>query len=294
MVDKSVFKEPGVVSARVPRRPRRQAATALARAEAKSASVNGSQSVHRAFSLLRLVASARSEGMRLNGIAAATGLHPATAHRLLGALTRERFVTFDPYSRLYHIGHEFLALGEGAWEHRICEHYRPVLEQVADATEDTAYLSIVSGMDAVCIDRVEGRYPIRALTLDVGARRPLGVGGGSLALLAALSNEGIDAALAANRARYPSYNGMSAEEVRSLVRGVRRQGFAFNDGRVIEGVSAVALPVLNRHGSPIAAISVAAIATRMKKDRRHEIVALLKAAIAAVEAPLDHNVMTRG
>lgn len=254
-------------------------------AAAVKPALNGSQSIHRAFSLLRLVASARSAGIRLAEVAIATGLHVATAHRLLGAMQRERFVTFDPYSRLYHIGHEFLALGEGSRESRIRDHYRPVLAFIADATEDSVYLSTLSGNDAVCIDRAEGRFPIRTITLDIGARRPLGVGGGSLALLAALPNQRIETALVANQSRYAQYNGMTAGEVRTLVRTCQRRGFAFNDGRVIEGVSAVGLPVLAEDGGPLAAISVAAIKQRMGPARRRQIAEMIRRQIDATGWP---------
>lgn len=248
-------------------------------------SANGSQSVHRAFTVLRAVSAANAEGSRLGEIAKRAELHVATAHRLLGALIRERFVAFDPYSRRYHIGHEFVALGSAARESRLVKHYRAVLERIANTSEDTVYLSAISNSDAVCLDRVEGRFPIRTLTLDVGARRPLGVGGGSLALLAALPAERIEALLAINKERYTHYNDMSADEVRGLVRKTKQQEFAFNDGRVIPGVSAVSLPVLDRHGNPIVAISVAAISQRMKADRRREIAALIKSEVANVPVP---------
>lgn len=261
----------------------------LLSAPATDAALNGSQSIHRAFSLLRIVASSRAAGMRLGELAAATGLHVATAHRLLGALGRERFVIFDPYSRLYHIGSEFLTLGEGARELRIRNHYRPVLERIADSTEDCVYLSTLSGNDSVCIDRVEGRYPIRTITLDVGARRPLGVGGGSLALLAALPEQRAEAALVANESRFGHYSGMTIDEVRALVAVTRRQGFSFNDGRVIDGVSAVGLAVVGRDGNPIAAISVAAINARMKPARRRTIIALIRTELQGVEEPLDRS-----
>ena len=40
-----------------------------------------------------------------------------------------------------------------------------------------------SGADAVCIDRRLGSYPVKTLTVEVGTKRPLGIGAGSLAIL---------------------------------------------------------------------------------------------------------------
>lgn len=246
---------------------------------------NDSQSIHRAFSLLRTVAQSRSEGIRLTDIAEAADLHVATAHRLLAALVRERFVTLDPYTRLYYVGSELLLMAEGAREYRIKRHFRDVLAKLARDTEDTVYLSTPSGNDAVCIDRVEGQYPIRTLTLDIGARRPLGIGGGSLALLAWLPTERVESVLEACAERYRQYKDMSDDEVRMLVRATRRQGFSFNAGRIIDGVCAVGVPVLDGDGRPIASISVAAIAPRMTPKRRRFVAEAIKVAIAGAGLP---------
>ena len=63
---------------------------------------------------------------------------------------------------------------------------RPVLQRLALRAGDTAYLIVRSSDEAVCIDLQEGPSPIRVVTLQVGSRRPLGVGAGGLAILAAL------------------------------------------------------------------------------------------------------------
>jgi len=47
------------------------------------------------------------------------------------------------------------------------------------------FLIVRSGDDAVCADRAIGSYPVKTSVVDVGTRRPLGLGGGSLAMLTA-------------------------------------------------------------------------------------------------------------
>eukprot|EP01035_Chromulina_nebulosa_P002143 gene2142-2885_t len=57
--------------------------------------------------------------------------------------------------------------------------------------------------------REEGTYPVRTHALQMGDQHPLGVGAGSLALLAALPDDDVDRLLAANepalRARYQGF-----------------------------------------------------------------------------------------
>lgn len=45
------------------------------------------------------------------------------------------------------------------------------MDRLQAETQDTCYLTLRSGFDAVCLDRREGLSPIRVLTLDVGSRR---------------------------------------------------------------------------------------------------------------------------
>ncbi|AWK85232.1 AMP-binding protein [Azospirillum thermophilum] len=76
-----------------------------------ASSPGGTQSLERALALLRAVAAYGAEGARLADLMTDTGLSKATAHRLLTALARERFVDQDPRSRRYHLGPELDLLG---------------------------------------------------------------------------------------------------------------------------------------------------------------------------------------
>jgi len=58
-----------------------------------------------------------------------------------------------------------------------------LLRAFAEEVGDTVYLVVRSGMEAVCLERIEGPSPVRVLTLDSGSRRPLGLGAGGLAIL---------------------------------------------------------------------------------------------------------------
>ena len=50
-------------------------------------------------------------------------------------------------------------------------------------------LCACSRHDLVCIDRKTGDYPIKVFTVEIGIRRPLGVGAGSIAVLAAMPDD---------------------------------------------------------------------------------------------------------
>ena len=62
-----------------------------------------------------------------------------------------------------------------------------------------------------------------------------------------------------------------------MIETARELDYALNEGRIIPGMSALAVPVFGHDGAPLAAMSVAAIMARMESPRREEIVAELRA-----------------
>jgi len=255
-----------------------------------AAEVGGAQSIQRALRVLRFVV-AQPNGARLREITTDTGLNKATCHRILSALVNENFLRFDRATFRYELGMEAVLIG---WAARARQDIQALaqgaLERICRSTGDTVFLSIRSGSEAVCIDRHVGDFPIKTLTLEVGSRRPLGVGAGSLALLAFLPPEEIEDVLAANAERLTPYDMLSPDIVRTHARETRIKGFAFNDGYIIPGMSAVGVPVLAADDRPVAALSVAAIASRMGDERRGKIVALLQQEAASLSRTLSgHN-----
>lgn len=239
----------------------------------------GVQSIARAIGLLRLIARGPRDGVRLVDIARQAGLTKGTAHRLVAALADEGLVAVDPETRRYHIAGGLVALAAGAaGRYNLAAIARPALRRIADRTADTAYLWVRDGTDVVCLDRQEGAFPIRVLTWEPGYRRPLGVGAGSLALLACLPDDRVAALVAETAERRAEFGQFETDAVLSMVAETRVNGFAHAPGLVIDGMSAVGVAVIDHLGQPLAALSVAAITDRLGSERRREVAAILREA----------------
>ncbi len=234
------------------------------------------QTIGRASMVLKVLSEGGSDGMRLSEVAAEIGLGKATASRLLRALVDVGYVETDEASKRYRLGYCLFNLGHVARRFHIIALARPVLERLAEATDDTIFLSLRDGNRAHCVDRRTGAYPIRSLTLSVGDRRPLGVGAGSMALLAFEPQAEIDRIIAANREARRPFAAYGDEALRAMVAEARARGFAFNDGHIVSAMNAVAVPVIDGQGRIAAALSIAAIRERMTSPRIEELVTLLK------------------
>jgi len=245
----------------------------------------GLQSIRRAISILRMVSRNNDHGIRLSEICTEVGLKTTTTHRLLVSLVEEGLVTYDPFSKGYHLGLELFFLGGAAYQYTLLDCCRKAMERIAEETEDTVFLFMRSGANGICLKRVEGAYPVRTLTVDEGAWRPLGVGASTLAILASLTNEEVDKILATNRKVYAYYNNQTEAGIRRLIKLARNLGYALYDRVLTKDVTAVGLPIRNQRGEVVAAISVAAITSRMKSERREKIVKLIKSEIKNVSIP---------
>lgn len=233
------------------------------------------QTIDRAAGVLRALAAGPSEGLRLADVTATLGLGKATAHRLLHGLMDVGFVEFNAASKRYALGYDLFVLGAAARRFQIVDLARPALARLAAETGDTVYLSVRDGDRALCVDRSTGDYPIRTLTLNVGDRRPLGVGAGSLALLAFQDEAEIARILRDDHAARHPFEGFDADRLRDMVRTTRATGHAFNDGYIVGAMAAIGVPVLDDSGKAVAALSIAAIRERMQATRRAELARLL-------------------
>ena len=245
----------------------------------------GTQAISRALLLLRVLASAGRNGMRVTDIASASALPQGTVSRILATLVREGVVEREARTRRLFVGplvHELALVARARY--LLTEASREPMRWLAEQSQDTLYLSEPSGTEAVCTASEQGSYPIKALPLHVGIRRPLGVGAGGLAILAAMAPARSAEILRANAARYPAYGPIDVAYLEAAIEQSHRDGWATVADKATAGMTAIATPILGRAGEPIGAISIAAISSRMTLERRAALARLLKAKCAEISA----------
>ena len=130
------------------------------------------QSVTRALSLLELLGE-DDEGYRLSDLAERAGLSPSTVHRLLTTMEQKRFVQFDPYTHLWHVGRQSFAVGAAFVRRRnFVAETIPFLRRIRDQTRETVNLAVAEEGEVVILTQVESREIVRAIT-RAGGRAPM-------------------------------------------------------------------------------------------------------------------------
>lgn len=251
----------------------------------------GAQALERGLIILREIAGAADRGRRLVELQRITRLTKPTVHRILRALLHYGLVVQDRETYRYFIGPEatILALSAQKSVKSLSNLAHGDLQMLAEETGDTAFLMVRSGNDVVCVDRHMGPYPIKALTGEIGTRRPLGIGAGGIALLAVLAELEIDAILDANSERIRHFPNASDKLIRRAVKEARKRSYSYSDGNVVNAVRGLGVTVRDGNGEVIAALSIGAIRERVNRTRTDALLAALQRARRNIERRLRQS-----
>ena len=225
-------------------------------------------SVERALDVLTAFTHQRPE-QSLTDITAVTGLHKATAFRLLATLCKRGMVMKNPSSGLYRLGFQVIALSEVAKTSTgFVAHARPFMRQIRDELNETVYIAVRVGDERINLDQLEGLRDIRRV-VAVGKPSALYVGSTSRVMLAAMPDDEIKAYFARTEL-VPPFPGAQVDEA-TLWRAIadtRRTGYAeTHNKRIAEGAS-ISAAVRGPGGDVVGALTVSIPIHRYTDDVR--------------------------
>ena len=250
------------------------------------------QSLERGLSVIRAFDEDHRE-MALSDVARATGLTRAAARRFLLTLVKLGYVHFDDgrfslRPRVLELGFAYLS------SLTLPEVAQPHLEKLVAQVNESSSISVLDDIEVVYVVRVPTRR-IMSITLAVGTRLPAFATSMGRVLLANLPEEELDERLA--RVDFQSLTKRTvrdAAELRKVLTGVRRQGYALTDQELEEGLRSVAAPIRDREGRVVAAVNVSAHASRASRERvRKDLLPPLLATAERIEADLRGPIMGR-
>jgi DNA-binding IclR family transcriptional regulator len=233
-------------------------------------------SLQRGLRLLRRLSEAPPEGFRLADLADASGGTEATAHRLLKALIEEGFVA-RTRDRRYRLALDFFSLAARAEPpENLRDICHPRLLHLSAVLNETVFLLVRSGFHAVCLDRADGPFPIRSFTGDIGGRIPLGVGQGSLVILANLPEEEREEVIRFNLPRLIDIGPIDEVYLRQEIDKALKDGHSATETGIIQGMTGVAVPIFDTRGRVVAALSIGTATERLTPQRKATIIELLE------------------
>lgn len=194
--------------------------------------------------------------LTLSDVARATGATPASARRSLMTLQALGYLASDGkwywmQPQALRVAHAYLSSSATP------QLAQPFLDSLSERTRESASLAQLVGDDVIIIARSTARRSL-SVGLTIGSRLPAYCSALGRMLLAALPPAAVHAHvqrmdLVALTARTV----VNAQAVLAQVALARNRGFSTSDGELELGVRSMAVPVFNRSGQAIAAMSIA-------------------------------------
>ena len=214
----------------------------------------------------------------------------STTYRLLGSLTRDGFVDYEPDGRRYHLGLRVFQLGQ-----RVSNHHGfagtalPILRRVTEKTGEATILSVRDGHHHLTVNKVDGPQTFR-VTSDpghLGALHTTSVG----KALVAFAEDAERQRLVEELELEPltEFSITDREAFRAEIEQVRRRGYAVMDEENELGMRAVAVPVFNAQGFAFASLATAVPVFRLGLEDLVALVPALQEAAAELSARLPQR-----
>lgn len=232
------------------------------------------EAIDRAMHLLATLADFGSSGVSLSRLADLTGISKPTAYRALATMRSRGFVSQGAAGE-YRLGISAVQLGERfLGDDDVQRLMHPVLEELARRTEELVHLGVWDGSEIVYLDKVEPATRAIRVWSSIGQRVPAACSSLGRALLGASELTG--AQLQHYVDNLPADREVSLERLQTAVNETRETGFSSETEENEPGVACLGLPLM-RGDSPIAAISITSIATRMTESRKKRLKTMLRA-----------------
>lgn len=228
----------------------------------------------------------------LQAITNRVGVNKSRAFRILSTLQQRGWVEQSDGPNGYRLGLRLLELGEAVRRRLdLVQLAAPALDDLARQTGETIFLGVADGLEAVCVDKREGSYPIR-LYAEVGRRAPLYTGGVPKVLLAYLVQE--DGTLL-DQLQFTEVTAATITDraaLREQLARIRAVGYVVTRDDLDWGACSIAAPIRDYTRRVVASISVAGPNERFTPDRMEYFVPLVRHAADRISAALGYRVLT--
>lgn len=248
------------------------------------------QTLDRALDIIELL-STEKEGMGVTEIGQRTGLHKSTVHRLLNSLAERGYIERDPRYGNYKLGLKFVEISSLLLNKlELKTEAFPYLRKLAETVGQPVHLAILSGKEAVYIDKVDVLNNIRMYS-QIGRRVPVHCSAIGKVLLSGLKKDELEDTLNHMEFQRFTHNTLrSRESLQKEIEAARLKGWAADNEEHEEGIRCIAAPVYDYTGKVIAAVSTSGDRKIISAERDEEISRVVTETATAISKRMGYIV----
>ena len=232
----------------------------------ESTTTSHAPALQRGLALLQALAT-RPNGATQSDLALHLKLPQTAVHRIALALEHLGYVQKHPATRTLRVTHKLLLLGQPHSGGRsLIEACMPSMREILELTNETTQLCVLAEAQCVILEQLPSRHPFKYV-VDLGSRAPTQCCAPGKAMLAFLPEPELKAAL--DQLTFQAFTPnsiLSAEALLPELERIRKAGYALDLAEHFEGIHCIAAPLLDAHGRPFAAITIAGPSSRIPKS----------------------------
>ena len=247
------------------------------------------KSIKRAIQVLNSFTSKEGE-LGVTELSKRLNLHKSTVHRILVTLSNEGVVVKNQVSQKYNLGIILFKWGcivQNKMETR--NSALPIMKDLAQRTEESVDLNIISGRNRVSIEKIESSNDIRRV-IKLGETLPLYTGGSGKVLLSSWPDEEIKKFIQEEKLISFTPNTIT-DPVKLLgnLKEIREKGYGIGIEERIPGATSMGAPILNYTGKVVASISISGPTTRFTEQKIPIFISLVKEAAMKISVLLGYS-----
>lgn len=226
-----------------------------------------SQTVINALRLLECFT--REEELGITELAAEIGAGKAVAARLVGSLTEFGYLRQNPKTRKYRLGLRLMYWGELVKERsELVQVAEPYLRELSQEFQLTTHLAILEHHSPLIVCKV-AMGPIVYMDSRVGSTLPTHACATGKCLLA-FEHQRVLAEFLNSRplVQLTQHTITEPDAFLREIELIRQRGYAVDDEESNEGLSCMAVPLLNGDGRAVAAVSISGQSPAVQKNQR--------------------------
>lgn len=247
------------------------------------------RTLQRGLEMLELLA-AHPDGLALRDFSQKLDLPRSSAFNLAQSLVKLGYASQQEDTGRYRMGLKMFEIGAGAVQQvDVMELIRECMAEIHSRINETMHLGVRSGRETLYIDKLDSTQSIR-MSSYVGAHAPLHCTALGKAILSTYADEEITSLYQDKPLKaFTAHSITSMDQLFSQLKNVRQDGYAVECEENNENVCCVAVPLRNRTGRAVYALSISAPLFRMGEEARRHCAELLMEAQPRIERFLKNT-----
>ena len=225
--------------------------------------VKGS-TVSRVLDILDMVASSERP-LSPTELAVQLNIPKASLHRLVGALEQQGYLQTRMNQRGLQPGHRLRQVAMGVLASAPMQaQRRAILSSLSEQIGETCNIAVPDGTEMIYFDRAETHWPVR-VQLQIGSRVPVFATAGGKMYLSSLPRTKRESLVSQVKlVSYTSNTIMDAQRLNAELDATAKRGFALDNEEYIDGMVALAVPIIDNNDRLYATLSFHAPCMRIQ------------------------------